>query len=123
MMRDILSSVGQRQAPASAMSPRTGTLREPCWRYWRLKRWRWTLGLGVPLLAGCLGGLRGEDDLMHVSCLETPHRGRCSKPPAAVYYDYQSDSCRVFREGVCDSDWPFRSMRDCVAACGGRPQP
>ncbi|MBK1705708.1 BPTI/Kunitz domain-containing protein [Halochromatium glycolicum] len=79
--------------------------------------------LSLMLLTGCAGPLGGGgDDLMHVSCLEAPARGRCSSPIDAVYYDYQSDTCRVFRPGVCDRDWPFRTMRDCVAACGGRPQ-
>lgn len=79
--------------------------------------------LSLVLLTGCAGSLGGDgDDLMHVSCLEAPERGRCRNPSGAVYYDYHSDTCRVFRPGVCDRDWPFRTMRDCVAACGGRPQ-
>lgn len=81
-----------------------------------------TAALALSSLTGCAGNLGGDaEDLMHVSCLEAPPMGRCGNPTEAVYYDYQSDTCRVARGGVCDRNWPFRTMRDCVAACGGRP--
>ncbi|MCF8015735.1 MAG: proteinase inhibitor I4 serpin [Chromatiaceae bacterium] len=79
----------------------------------------------LSLLVGCAGGPDAGDngDLLHVSCLQEPQLGRCSRSRPAFYYDYQSDSCRPFRQGVCDSDWPFQSLRDCVKTCGGRPSP
>lgn len=77
----------------------------------------------VSSLAGCAGGAGDVADLLHVSCLQEPQRGRCSQPRSAFYYDYQSDSCRPFKQGVCDPDWPFQSLRDCIQACGGRPSP
>ncbi|WP_420827343.1 BPTI/Kunitz-type proteinase inhibitor domain-containing protein [Halochromatium salexigens] len=75
------------------------------------------------VLVGCAGTGGDTDDLIHVSCLQVPQPGRCSKPRAAFYYDYQTDSCKAFARGVCDPSWPFRSMRDCVKACGGKPVP
>jgi len=80
-------------------------------------------GLVLSALAGCAGNLGSDaEDLMHVSCLEEPRMGRCGKPTNAAYYDYRSDTCRVARGATCDRDWPFPTMRDCVEACGGRPQ-
>jgi hypothetical protein len=75
------------------------------------------------VLVGCAGMGGDTDDLMHVSCLQVPQPGRCSKPRAAFYYDYRTDSCKAFARGVCERDWPFRSMRDCVKACGGEAAP
>lgn len=77
----------------------------------------------VLALTGCAGGGANTADLMHVSCLQVPQPGRCSKPRAVFYYDYRTDSCKPFARGVCDPDWPFRSLRDCVKACGGEPAP
>lgn len=76
-------------------------------------------------LVGCAGGSSSGEaaDLLHVSCLQEPQRGRCGRPRPAFYYDYQSDSCRPFRQGVCDPDWPFQALRDCVNTCGGRAAP
>ncbi|WP_416274541.1 BPTI/Kunitz domain-containing protein [Lamprobacter sp.] len=80
--------------------------------------------LGLSLV-GCGGGSGPRDaaDLLHVGCLQQPERGRCGQPRPAFYYDYQSDSCRPFMQGVCDPDWLFQSLRDCVRICGGRPAP
>ncbi|WP_462320860.1 BPTI/Kunitz domain-containing protein [Halochromatium sp.] len=77
------------------------------------------------LLTACAGVGGSEDtaDLLHVSCLQEPQPGRCSRPGPAFYYDYRSDSCRPFRQGVCDARWPFQSLRDCLNVCGGRPAP
>jgi len=76
-------------------------------------------------LLGCGGGAQSREaaDLLHVSCLQEPEPGRCGRPRSAFYYDYRSDSCRPFMAGVCDPDWPFRSLRDCVRTCGGRSAP
>lgn len=62
-------------------------------------------------------------DLLHVSCLQAPQTGTCSRPRPAFYYDYQTDSCRPFFPGVCDPNWPFHSVRDCLQVCGGRAAP
>jgi hypothetical protein len=77
-------------------------------------------------LVGCAGG--GSEagsapaDSLHVSCLrEPPVTGRCAQPRPAFYYDYKSDSCRPLRSAVCDPNWPFKTLKDCVKACGGRP--
>lgn len=80
------------------------------------------------LLVACAAGSGGtgaadSGDLLHVSCLQAPQPGRCSRPRPAFYYDYPSDSCRPFRPEVCDPAWPFQSIRDCVQVCGGRPAP
>ncbi|NEX16002.1 MAG: hypothetical protein C1943_05030 [Halochromatium sp.] len=76
-------------------------------------------------LLGCGGGSKSREaaNLLHVSCLQEPERGRCGRPRSAFYYDYRSDSCRPFMPGVCNSDWPFQSLRDCVRTCGGRSAP
>lgn len=80
------------------------------------------LALGGLVLHGCGGGtLTDDSDLIHVSCFEMPAASRCSRPVSGFYYDYPSNTCRPVRGGVCDRDWPFRTLRDCVDACGGRP--
>ncbi len=83
----------------------------------------------VLALVGCAGvgekesSGRKAGDLMHVSCLKTPETGRCDAPRAAFYYDWQTDACKPVARGVCDPNWPFRSLRDCVKACGGKSAP
>jgi hypothetical protein len=84
--------------------------------------------LAALLLAACGGGPKvtqsaDSGDLLHVSCLQAPPSGTCSRPRPAFYYDYQTDSCRPFFPGVCDPNWPFQSVRDCLQVCGGRAAP
>jgi hypothetical protein len=82
------------------------------------------VGLSLSAIAGCAGdgGASQDDDLIHVSCFQSPPSGRCGRPYAAYYYDYASSSCRPVVGGVCDSRWPFKSLSDCTSACGGRPR-
>jgi hypothetical protein len=77
------------------------------------------------LLTACSGSPDGADfpgNALHVSCLQRPDTGSCRAAKPAYYYDYASDSCRQFLWGGCGVNVPFRSMDDCVNACGGRPQ-
>jgi len=77
----------------------------------------------VVAFSGCAGdgAVAEDDDLIHVSCFQSPPPGRCQRRYPAFYFDYASDTCRSYAGGVCDGRWPFQSMRDCVSACGGRP--
>jgi hypothetical protein len=78
--------------------------------------------LATSLLAGCGSGAPETDsgDLLHVSCLERPDTGICRTPKPAFYYDYQSDSCKRFLWGGCGAREPFRTLEECVEACGAR---
>lgn len=80
------------------------------------------IGLSILAISGCAGdgAVSQNDDLIHVSCFQSPPSGRCGRPKAAYYYDYASNSCRPVVGGVCDSRWPFKSLSDCTSACGAR---
>jgi hypothetical protein len=80
------------------------------------------VGLSVAVVAGCAGGDAASKnaDLIHVSCFESPPSGRCGRPSTAYYFDYASNTCRPVVGGVCSSRWPFKSLSDCISACGAR---
>jgi hypothetical protein len=73
----------------------------------------------LALLAGCVGNPRNG---LPVHCLDEPAPGTCKGRVPGYYYDYPSDTCRVFYHGGCGGRVPFESRSDCEETCvAGRP--
>jgi hypothetical protein len=70
----------------------------------------------LAVLAGCSAS-RDNNDFLPVHCLDTPDPGPCNARIPAYYYDYPSDSCRMFHYGGCRGHVPFESRPACEEAC------
>jgi hypothetical protein len=52
-----------------------------------------------------------------VYCLDKPDPGPCDQRIPMYYYDYPSDTCRVFQYGGCQGHVPFETRSACEDAC------
>jgi hypothetical protein len=74
----------------------------------------------LTLLAGCSAS-RDKNEFLPVYCLNAPDPGPCNGRIPGYYYDYPSNSCRMFHYGGCRGRVPFESRSACEEACvGGR---
>ena len=74
-------------------------------------------GLSILLaLSGCAGN-GGSAEGLPVHCLDKPDPGPCKARIPSYYYDYPSNSCRMFHYGGCNGHVPFENRADCEDAC------
>ena len=73
----------------------------------------------VLFLAGCSGSL-DKERFLPVHCLDKPAPGPCKGRMRSYYYDYPSNTCRMFLYGGCKGNVPFESRSACENACVGR---
>jgi hypothetical protein len=71
-------------------------------------------------LVGC-SSAQDTENALPVRCLDTPDPGPCNRRIPRFYYDYPSNTCRMFHHGGCGGHVPFESRVACERACvGGR---
>jgi hypothetical protein len=68
------------------------------------------------LQAGCADSTETVKGLP-VYCLDEPDPGPCGDRQTMYYYDYRTDSCRVFFYGGCGGRVPFETRSACEEAC------
>jgi hypothetical protein len=71
----------------------------------------------LSLLGGCGSAEEKEAGRLPVHCLDEPDRGPCHRRLRRYYYDYPSDSCRMFFYGGCGGRVPFETRADCEDTC------
>jgi hypothetical protein len=70
------------------------------------------------VFSGCAGN--GELDkavALPVHCLDKPDPGSCKARLPKFYYDYPSDTCRMFHYGGCGGNVPFETRTACEEEC------
>jgi hypothetical protein len=67
-------------------------------------------------VTGCDGGANARNGLP-VQCLDEPDPGPCKGRTPRFYYDYPSDTCRMFYHGGCRGRVPFETRSACEETC------
>jgi len=68
------------------------------------------------VLVGCDGGANARNGLP-VQCVDEPDPGPCNGRIQSFYYDYPSDTCRMFYYGGCQGRVPFKTRSACEETC------
>jgi hypothetical protein len=67
-------------------------------------------------LSGCAGNGDSPEGLP-VHCLDKPEPGPCKGRIPKYFYDYPSNTCRMFHYGGCNGHVPFETRDACEDAC------
>jgi len=71
----------------------------------------------VLLLLGACAGSQDSDNGLPVKCVDKPDAGTCNGRLPRFWYDYQTDSCRMFHYGGCGGHVPFETREACEELC------
>jgi hypothetical protein len=75
--------------------------------------------LALSVLGACAGGGGTANDLP-VNCVDKPDPGPCKGQLRRFWYDYRTDSCRMFFYGGCGGHVPFETKEACEETCLGK---
>jgi hypothetical protein len=68
-------------------------------------------------LCACAGTSQETDKGLPVQCVDRPDPGPCAGQLPRFWYDYRTDSCRMFLYGGCGGRVPFQTRADCARVC------
>jgi hypothetical protein len=74
----------------------------------------------IPFLLGACAGTQDSDNDLPVKCVDKPDPGPCKGRLKKYWYDYKTDSCRMFYYGGCGGHIPFETRDACEETCFGR---
>lgn len=69
------------------------------------------------LVFGACAGIQESDNGLPVKCVDKPEAGPCTGRLARFWYDYGTNSCRMFYYGGCGGHVPFESREACEQLC------
>jgi len=73
----------------------------------------------IPLVLCACAGMHGSANDLPVKCVDKPDSGACKERLKKYWYDYRTDSCRMFYYGGCGGHVPFESRESCEETCLG----